>query len=261
MEAEINRVVAHLSRARSVLFITGAGISAESGVPTYRGIGGLYNDQPAEGALPIEVVLSGPIFRQRPELTWKHLHRIENACRGARFNRAHEVLARFESCFERCWVLTQNVDGFHRAAGSRNVIDIHGDLHELRCTKCAFAERVADYSHLAPCPLCPKCGAVLRPDVVLFEELLPVEKTFQLNRELVRGFDVVFSIGTSSLFPYITHPVAMAAQKGRATVEINPGPTTLSRFVDVKLETGAVTACEALWSAWSAAKPAEGERR
>jgi NAD-dependent deacetylase len=96
---------------------------------------------------------------------------------------------------------------------------------------------------------------VLRPDVVLFEEVLPVEKTFQLNRELVRGFDVVFSIGTSSLFPYITHPVAMAAQKGRTTVEINPGRTTLSRFVDVKLETGAVAACEALWSAWSAAQP------
>ncbi len=250
MEAEINRVISHLSRARSVLFITGAGISAESGVPTYRGIGGLYNDQPAEESLSIEVVLSGPTFASRPELTWKHLHRIENACRGAKFNRAHELLARFERSFERCWVLTQNVDGFHRAAGSKNVIDIHGDLHELRCTRCSFTERVADYAHLAPCPMCPKCGAVLRPEVVLFGELLPADKTHLLKRELRTGFDVVFSIGTSSLFPYITQPVVTAAQEGRTTVEINPGQTSLSRFVDVKFEQGAVAVCEALWGAW-----------
>jgi NAD-dependent deacetylase len=250
MKAEVDRVIDHLSKARSVLFITGAGISAESGVPTYRGIGGLYNDQPAEGELSIEAVLSGITFQLKPELTWKHLHRIENACRGAKFNRAHEVLSRFEGCFERCWVLTQNVDGFHRAAGSRNVIDIHGDLHQLLCTKCEFAERVADYAHLEPCPRCPKCGAVLRPDVVLFGELLPFEKTQTLKRELKTGFDVVFSIGTSSQFPYITQPVVAAARERRTTVEINPGHTTLSRIVDVRLETGAVAACEALWAAW-----------
>ena len=250
MEAEINRVIFHLSRARSVLFITGAGISAESGVPTYRGIGGLYNDQPAEQSMPIETVLSGPVFAVRPELTWKHLHRIESACRGAKFNRAHEILARFEACFERCSVLTQNVDGFHRAAGSKNVIDIHGDLHELRCTRCPFTERVADYAHLAPCPMCPKCGAVLRPDVVLFEELLRPEKTQQLYRELAKGFDMVFSIGTTSLFPYIKQPVLSAAREGRTTVEINPGQTPVSHVVTVKLELGAVAACEALWGAW-----------
>jgi NAD-dependent deacetylase len=250
MEAEITRAVAHLSRARSVLFITGAGISAESGIPTYRGIGGLYNDQPAEESMPIEEVLSGPTFQAQPALTWKHLQRIENACRGAKFNRAHEILARFERSFERCWVLTQNVDGFHRSAGSKNVIDIHGDLHELRCTQCPFAERVADYTHLAPCPMCPKCGAVLRPDVVLFGELLPLEKTQLLKQQLRKGFDVVFSIGTSSLFPYITYPVMEAAQEGRATVEINPGRTSLSHLVDVRLQAGAVAACEALWGAW-----------
>jgi NAD-dependent deacetylase len=249
MERELERVITHLARARSALFITGAGISAESGVPTYRGIGGLYNDQNAEGDMPIEVVLSGSTFRRNPELTWKHLHRIENACRGARFNRAHELLAAMEGCFERCWVLTQNVDGFHRAAGSRNVIDIHGDIHELRCTQCSFRESVADYTHLTPCPTCPQCKAVLRPDVVLFEEMLPHEKSVILDREARRGFDVVFSIGTSSLFPYITAPVVMAATRGGATVEINPGRTSVSEFVDVRLETGAVAACEALWAA------------
>jgi NAD-dependent protein deacetylase/lipoamidase len=249
MEQELERVISYLSSARSVLFITGAGVSAESGIPTYRGIGGLYEGQKTEEGLPIEVALSGSMFQRRPELTWNHIHQIERACRGATFNRAHEILARAESCFERCWVLTQNVDGFHRAAGSKNVIDIHGDIHELRCTRCSFAERVPDYSQLAPCPSCPKCGAVLRPEVVLFEELLPPAKLALMKRELDRGFDVVFSIGTSSLFPYISGPVLEAAARRRPTVEINPSRTELSGLVGVRLGVGAVAACEALWAA------------
>jgi NAD-dependent deacetylase len=249
MQPELERVIAHLSRARSVLFVTGAGISAESGIPTYRGIGGLYNDEHTEDGIPIEVALSGTMFRTRPELTWKHIHRIENACRGARFNRAHEILARLEGCFEHCWVLTQNVDGFHKAAGSKNVIDIHGDIHDLRCTRCAFTERVVDYSQLPPCPRCPSCGAVLRPDVVLFEELLPPTKVALLEQVLARGFEVVFSIGTSSVFPYINGPVLEAAARGLPSVEINPGHTQLSDLVDVRWQLGAVAACEALWAA------------
>jgi NAD-dependent deacetylase len=249
MQPELERVIAHLSRARRVLFITGAGISAESGIPTYRGIGGLYNDEHTEEGVPIEVALSGTMFRIRPELTWNHIHRIERACRGARFNRAHEILALFEGCFEHCWVLTQNVDGFHKAAGSKHVIDIHGDIHDLRCTRCTFAERVADYSQLPPCPPCPRCGALLRPEVVLFEELLPPTKVQLMERVLSQGFDVVFSIGTSSVFPYINGPVLEAAARGLPTVEINPGHTQLSDLVDVRLRLGAVAACEALWAA------------
>lgn len=248
MERDLERVITILSGARSVLFITGAGISAESGLPTYRGIGGLYNVENAEGDMPIEEVLSARTFRRRPELTWKHLHRLENACRGARFNRAHEILALMEASFERCWVLTQNVDGFHRAAGSKNVIDIHGDLHDLYCTQCSFRERVTDYAQLAPCPACPQCSGLVRPDVVLFEEMLPRAKSALLDREVTQGFDVVFSIGTSSLFPYITAPVVMASSRGGATVEVNPGRTPLSDVVDVRLATGAVAACEALWA-------------
>jgi len=249
MERELERVIDHLSRARSVLFITGAGVSAESGLPTYRGIGGLYErDLTAEG-VPIERALSGPMLRVNPALTWKYVHQIESACRGAGFNRAHEVLAKLETCFERCWVLTQNVDGFHRDAGSSCVIDIHGDIHDLRCTRCPFTERVDDYAHLAPLPKCPECGAVLRPGVVLFQEALPEDKVGLLRRELRRGFDMVFSIGTSSLFPYIAEPVLDAASAGRPTVEINPGETEISYDVEVRLVTGAVAACEALWAA------------
>ena len=124
---EIARVVGMLAESRSILFVTGAGISADSGLPPYRGIGGLYNPNATEEGMPIEQALSGDVMEQRPELTWKYLAQVERACRGARHNRAHEVIAEMEARFTRVWTLTQNVDGFHRAAGARNVIDIHGD--------------------------------------------------------------------------------------------------------------------------------------
>ena len=118
----------------------------------------------------------GNTMRRDPALTWKYLGQIESACRGARFNRAHAVVAEMENHFERVWTLTQNVDGFHRAAGSRNVIDIHGDLHRLMCTACSFRETVEDFRHLELPPLCPRCKTMLRPDVVLFGEMLSLEK-------------------------------------------------------------------------------------
>src|SRR5688572_9644129 len=94
-----------LARARSVLFITGAGVSADSGLPTYRGVGGLYNDVHPEEGMPIEALLSGPMFASRPDLTWKYLLEIERACRGARPNRAHAVMAALQDRIERVVVL------------------------------------------------------------------------------------------------------------------------------------------------------------
>ena len=247
-EKGIETVAAFLREASSVLFITGAGISADSGLPTYRGIGGLYEDAETPEGIPIEEALSGEMMRQNPALTWKYIHQIEASARGASFNRAHSILAEAERRFERVWVLTQNVDGLHRKAGSKNVIDIHGDVHDVLCTACEHRSTVEDYSHLAPLPLCPDCGAPLRPDVVLFGELLPRKKVETLERELLRGFDVVFSIGTTSVFPYIARPVVEARMKRKATVEINPGETLISGEVDVKLEMGAAEACEAFWT-------------
>ena len=235
-----------LKRARSALFITGAGISAASGVPTYRGIGGLYTGRPTDEGMTIEQVLSEPMLRLRPEVTWKYLHQIERACRGARFNAAHAALARLEARLARAWVLTQNVDGFHGDAGSRNVIDIHGDIHRLICTACDHEERVSDYADLPDVPRCPRCGSLIRPDVVLFGEALPKAKVDTLMRELERGFDVVVSIGTSSLFPYIAHPIFLANAKGARTIEINPEETPVSDAVQIKLWMPAVEALTAI---------------
>ncbi len=243
----VDRVVDLLAASRSILFVTGAGISADSGLPTYRGAGGLYSLGTMDDSLPFERALSGDMLCAHPEVTWNCLARIERACCGARYNRAHEVIAEMERHFERTWTLTQNVDGLHRAAGARNVIDIHGDLHELRCTACRYRRTVVDYRELVFPPHCPQCPGLLRPDVVLFGEALMLERFVTLVMELDRGFDMVFSIGTSSVFPYIAEPIHMAALLGKPTVEINPGISEVSEMVDIRLPMRAAPALDAIW--------------
>ncbi len=249
--ALVGQVTDLLRGARSVLFVTGAGLSADSGLPTYRGIGGLYNGTDPEDDLPIESLLSGATMRDRPDLTWKYLRQVEEACRGAGPNRGHAVIAEVERHFERVWVLTQNVDGFHQRAGSKNVIDIHGTLHTVRCTRCRHAAEVADYAGFSPVPRCPDCGAVARPAVVLFGERLPARQLELYQRETARGFDVVFSVGTTSVFPYISAPVLDAHHWKKPSVEINPGDTDVSEFVTVKLRAGAAAALDAIWAAYT----------
>ena len=243
------KVARLLAQVRSALFITGAGISADSGLPTYRGIGGLYDSGATEEGLPIEVLLSGQVFARRPDLTWKYLAEIERACRGAVPNRGHEVLALLERRIPRCVVLTQNVDGFHRRAGSKELIEIHGNLHELTCTACAWRERVADYGALTIPPACPACRSMVRPDVVLFGEMLPEPALDRLEKELDLGFDLVVTIGTTSVFPYIAAPVSLARARGVPTVEINPGESEVSDLVDLRIRAGARDALDAIWAA------------
>jgi NAD-dependent deacetylase len=230
-DSTLDAVVAELRRARRVLAITGAGISADSGLPTYRGIGGLYDSSDTEDAMPIEEALSGRMMRQRPEITWKYIHQIESACRDKRHNAGHEALAQLEQRIERMTLLTQNIDGFHRAAGSRNVIEIHGCVHELYCVRCASERRVPDYAGMDVPPKCAGCGGLVRPRVVLFGEMLPEAAIERLYQVLGEGVDLVLTIGTTSVFPYIAGPVVQAAQAGVPTVEINPGDTEVSHLV------------------------------
>ena len=246
MSSEVATVAAALKKAKRVLVVTGAGISAESGLPTYRGVGGLYDDADTSDGIPIEVALSGQMLETRPSLTWKYLGQIEAACRGAKHNRAHEILARWEKRFESFTVLTQNVDGFHQSAGAHNVIAIHGDLHELLCTRCAGMRRVENYEGMALPPVCPGCGGPERPRVVLFGEMLPMPELLRLRSVLEGGLDVVLSIGTTSVFPYIAEPVLAARRSGGSTVASNPGETEVSHAVNVRLRSGALAALQQL---------------
>jgi NAD-dependent deacetylase len=247
----IAAVVDILRQCESILFITGAGISADSGMPTYRGIGGLYDVEVTEEGMPIEEVLSGPMFQSRPELTWKYLGQIAAAARAATYNRGHEVIAEMERHFPRVWTLTQNVDGFHRSAGSRNVIEIHGNMRSLLCTTCDFQSLVDQSDEIEIPPYCPECSAMLRPDVVLFGEMLPEKALGQLYRELGSGFDLVVSVGTSSVFPYVQEPLLAARGMGVTTVEINPSETVVSAAVDHRLAMGAAKSLDEIWKRFS----------
>ena len=258
MQQKLEAIAAKLRQVNRVLFITGAGISADSGLPTYRGVGGLYNTEKTEEGYPIEQCLSATMFRTRPDITWKYMLLIGEAVMQCQPNPAHKIIAQWEKDFAqrsgKVVVFTQNIDGYHRLAGSENVLEIHGSLDELYCTKCTWKtlpdtsseERLTEIKELVndSIPQCPRCGAVIRPRIVMFEEMLPRPVLQQFEEEFAHGngFDIVFSIGTSAMFPYITGPVYEAIRCGKTTVEINPTEGELSHRVTHYLPMGATEA-------------------
>ena len=232
------------SPEKRVLFITGAGLSVDSGLPTYRGVAGLYDNADTEDGVPIEVALSGNMYRRNPELTWKYLMQIADACKGKSFNRGHQLIAESEKYFGEVWVLTQNIDGFHKKAESSNVIEIHGTMQRMVCESCTEVIETPDLNSTITIPECPECQTSMRPAVVLFGEMLPDAAIADYQRELDKGFDGIFIVGTSAVFPYISGPIQMAAGTDCLTVEINPTSTDLSDIVDIKLDCGATEGLE-----------------
>ncbi len=231
-----------LERAERVLFITGAGLSADSGLPTYRGLGGLYNGLTDEG-IPIEAALSGSMLRQRPEVCWRYLAQLGRACAAAAPNAAHQAIADFGRRELGSWVLTQNIDGFHRRSGfpPERLIEIHGQLEPLACMACALPVADAGACLAGPLPpRCPDCGGILRPPVVLFEEALPGAELLRLHAAVDQGFDLVIAVGTTAAFAYIQEPVGRTLAQGGDLVEINPDRSALSGLATVQVRKRAV---------------------
>jgi NAD-dependent deacetylase len=217
-------LVEALRDARRVVALTGSGISAESGVPTFRdaqtGLWASYD--PQELATP-------EAFARDPELVWKWYAWRRGLVEGARPNAGHMALAYLERRAPVFSLVTQNVDGLHQEAGSSNVVELHGNIRRSRCS----AENVTvepDEIDRAP-PLCPNCGSPLRPDVVLFGEALPAE-ALRLASEAARSCDVLMSVGTSGLvYPAASLPYE-ALDGGATVIEVNPVPTPLSTHAD-----------------------------
>jgi len=219
------RLLDTLSRARSVVAFTGAGISAESGVPTFRGSGGIWKKYRPEELANLDA------FLRNPELVWEWYRARRQVMSGIAPNAGHLALAAMERCFERFAVITQNIDNLHRRAGSRTIYELHGNIERNYCIGC----RAQYVSEVLPgtegAPRCPACNGLIRPDVVWFGELLPSDE-WDASLSAAEGSDVFLSIGTSAVvYPAASLPRA-ARRSGAYVVEINIEPTDLSDQAD-----------------------------
>lgn len=235
-----------LAQARSALFITGPAVSMDSGLAMYRGIPGLERRKPEDGKL-FETALSIETLRRKPEMTWKYLLRMEASIRAVQPNRAHAVLLEIGKKLERTTIMTVNVDRLHQRAGSKDVIEMHGALFDLLCSHCELSTRHDSFDALDIPPLCPTCGLTLRPDMPLFGEPLPSDPFTRLQAELDVGFDMVFSIGVGTMFPYLARPLLVARSEGIPTIEIGAARTEVSEVVDFRFKDSPAKVLAAIW--------------
>lgn len=214
-----------LRKASSIAVLTGAGVSAESGVPTFRdaqtGLWARYS--PQELATP-------EAFRRDPGLVWEWYAWRRELITKARPNPAHLALVGLEKRVPDFTLITQNVDGLHRRAGSRNMLELHGDILRTKCTRENRVVETWEDTGEVP-PHCPDCGALLRPDVVWFGEDLPAEVLCAAWRA-AESCQVFFSIGTSTLVEPAASLPFLALQNGAVVVEINPQETPLTSKAD-----------------------------
>ncbi len=221
LDATLNKAAELLRRAERVAVLTGAGVSAESGVPTFRGAGGLWEGQ------RVEDVATPRAFARDPAQVWRFYNARRAGLRTVQPNAGHRALAELEDRWgsERFTLVTQNVDGLHRAAGSRHVLEIHGTLSRVRCTGCA---RVEDRGgeDLPELPRCG-CGALLRPDIVWFEECLP-EDVWRRAALAAATCDCFLVVGTSAVVYPSAGLIDTARQVGAGVIEVNLEATPAS---------------------------------
>jgi len=221
-----------LARSRFAIAFTGAGISAESGVPTFRGPGGLWKHYRAEELATPEA------FRRDPHLVWEFYRWRMRLIMGTKPNAAHRALAELERMGILKAVITQNVDDLHREAGTERLIELHGNIFRVRCTNCGYREylketgRLEEFVREKSLPKCPECGSLLRPDVVWFGEPLPreeIDKAFSLAERA----DVVLVIGTSGVVYPAAYIPQIVKETGGRVIEINTERSGITPIADV----------------------------
>lgn len=216
-----------LREAASVVVLTGAGISAESGVPTFRGSGGLWRSyRPEDLATP-------EAFARHPELVWEWYDWRRSLIARAQPNPGHQALAELERRKKAFLLVTQNVDGLHERAGSRRLVKLHGDIWMVRCTACGVRQR----DERAPLPELPPrcaCGGLLRPDVVWFGEPLPAA-AWEEAETAARSAGVMLVVGTSAAVYPAAGLAPLAKGAGARLIEINVDETPLSQWADCSL--------------------------
>ncbi len=221
MEEQIRRAANDLKAARFVVALTGAGISVESGIPPFRGQGGLWEK--------VDPMIFGHIdtFVQDPARVWEVLIRdLKGVIDRARPNAGHRGLARLEEMGKLKAVITQNVDGLHQMAGNTDVIEFHGNCAWQRCMDCTEKIRTTEVSLASMPPRCT-CGGVLRPDWVFFGEAIPAV-AMNRSRQMATQCDVMLVVGTSAMVQPAAYVPIIAKQNGAKVIEINPERTPLT---------------------------------
>jgi NAD-dependent deacetylase len=216
----LDAVRALIAPARSIVVLTGAGISAESGVPTFRGPGGLWREYRAE-----DLATPGA-FERDPKLVWEWYDWRRQKIAPAKPNLGHYALVTLEKRAPELTLITQNVDGLHPAAGSRNLLEIHGNLWRTRCLSCGDVRENRETPIGRIPPRC-RCDGMLRPDVVWFGESLPVD-LLQKAIRAVDACDLMLVVGTSGLVQPAASMAETVLARGMPVVEINLDPTPLS---------------------------------
>ena len=214
-----------LRDAKHAVVLTGAGISAESGIPTFRGKDGLWNRyRPEELATP-------EAFARNPKLVWEWYAWRISIIFSAKPSGAHKAIARMEDDGLIKAVITQNVDDLHERAGSRKVLHLHGEIARVICSnrRCDYAIRIKKPPNVDPLPECPECGSLLRPGVVWFGEALPAD-VLRETMELCENSDVILVVGTSAVVQPAASLPLIVKRNGGVIIEINPDETPLTPF-------------------------------
>jgi len=211
-----------ISRYKQIVVLTGAGVSAASGIRTYRGKDGVWQEY--------DVQVYGHVDRleDNPKKIWQLFGQLRDQLKTAKPNIAHYTLAALEQNLrpdQQFTLITQNVDGLHQQAGSANVIELHGTIRKTRCANpdCDLAPVDDDNAHTEEAPRCPSCGGVLRPDIVLFGEQIPALPSWQ-SKKALRECDLFLSIGTSGVVSPASNFVRSAQYVGARTIYVNLDP-------------------------------------
>ncbi|HYL99874.1 MAG TPA: NAD-dependent deacylase [Blastocatellia bacterium] len=227
-----NELVSIFDSARRIAVLTGAGVSAESGVPTFRGGGG--TEIWTWRGRHITELSSAELLAADPKLVWEWFDHRRGMLKSISPNPAHYALAEWERRFESFTLVTQNIDDLHRLAGSQSVLELHGNLWRARCLRCASSFESREWPLEEMPPRCFVCGGAARPDVVLFGEYLP-EGVFEKAEQASAKCDLFFVIGTSAVvYPAASLPIA-AKQAGAKVIEVNPELTDISVYADITL--------------------------
>ncbi len=231
-------ILNRMREARRACVLTGAGVSAESGIPTFRGAGGIWEKY------DYRKLATHKGFEEDPRLVWEwyQLRQIEIA--KAKPNPAHGIIAEMERRFPAFAVLTQNIDGMHKRGGSKHVVELHGNIWRMRCERDGTSVDLDAPVKGIP-PLC-QCGSIMRPDVVWFGEPMPAAETEEAST-IARESEVMFVVGTSAVvYPAAVLPI-LTKNSGGLVIEINLEPTDVTSYADLSLFGHAGEILPALW--------------